>query len=296
MQHDEIVWQVINHQFCSFKSKVAKERTFCRNVYNVTGLCIKSACPLANSRYATIREEQGICYLYMKTAERAHTPKDLWEKIKLPANYTKALEIVSEQLQYFPKYLIHRNKQRLTKIHQMIIRMRKLKLKAKPKIVTTNTKVDRREVGKERKALQAAQLDRAIENELLERLKQVSEGEIYNYPEKSYTKVMSKIGEKDEMNEEDEEMEEDAIEEELEDEIEEEGPSYNIEYVEDFEMSDNEDDVEDFEVVPASKRKMASSSASKGGRRAAVGKSKGARVEVEYEQEDEGDLRERVAA
>jgi protein MAK16 len=131
MQHDEIVWQVINHQFCSFKSKIAKERTFCQNVYNVTGLCIKSACPLANSRYATIREEDGVCFLYMKTAERAHTPKNLWEKIKLPANYAKALELVSEQLMYFPKYLVHRNKQRLTKIHQMIIRMRKLKLKAK---------------------------------------------------------------------------------------------------------------------------------------------------------------------
>jgi len=130
-QVDEVIWQVINHQFCSFKTKVARERTFCQNPYNVTGLCIRSACPLANSRYATIREEDGVLYLYMKTAERAHTPKHLWEKIKLPANYTKALELVSEQLEHFPKYLVHRNKQRLTKIHQMLIRMRKLKLKAR---------------------------------------------------------------------------------------------------------------------------------------------------------------------
>lgn len=191
MQHDEVIWQIINHEFCSFKSKVARERTFCQNQYNVTGLCIRSACPLANSRYATIREEDGVCYLYLKTIERAHTPKYLWEKIRLPSDYLQALEIVSGQLEHFPKYLVHRNKQRLTKIHQMLIRMRKLKLKARPKIVTINTNNEKVERGKEKKALKAAQLERAIEKELLERLKQVSDGEIYNYPESSYNKVLN---------------------------------------------------------------------------------------------------------
>lgn len=131
MQSDEVVWQIINHGFCSFKTKIARERTFCQNPYNVTGLCLRSACPLANSQYATVREEEGICYLFIKTAERAHTPKYLWEKIRLPENYAKALETISTHLEYFPKYLVHRNKQRLTKIHQMLIRMRKLKLKAR---------------------------------------------------------------------------------------------------------------------------------------------------------------------
>ena len=276
---------------------MAKERTFCQNEYNVTGLCIRSACPLANSAYATIREENGVCYLYQKTAERAHTPKHLWEKIKLPANYTKALELVSKQLEFYPKYLVHRNKQRLTKIHQMIIRMRKLKLKARVRNETTNAKVDKREVRKEEKALKAAKLDRAIEEELLERLKQVSESEIYNYPSIEDNKALGRAknsfkdsGEAEEEVDVDddgemEEVEGEDLEEELEDD--EDGNDLQVEYVEDFEESDDEADIEEAAagMVAADLGGMKGGKVGKSAKKAGKGVSK--KRELEYEEETE---------
>lgn len=166
--------------------------------------------------------------MYMKTAERAHMPNKLWERIKLPRNYEKALEIIDKNLMYWPKFLVHKTKQRLTKMTQMRIRMRKLALKTREKIMTLPRKEIKREPRREEKAEKAAMLDKSIEKELLERLNKGVYGDIYNYPVNEYNKLLDDMEVKD------------AIEEDEEEEEPE------IEYVEGYEDLEEEDDMEDF--------------------------------------------------
>lgn len=316
MQHDEMIWTVINNQFCSHKTTLTNaksdKREFCRHPYSVTGVCNRSSCPLANSRYATIREDEGQVTLYLKSVERAHSPKNLWEKIHLSRNYSKALAQVDHHLQFFPKALIHRNKQRLTKIYQYLIRMRKLKLREragqKAKIVGVHRKIDQREERREKKALVAAKIEANIEKELVQRLAKGTYGDIYNFPEVPYQKLLE--------DGKDDEMEEETEEEESESEEEEAGLVEYVEDLEEEEESDEEVDMEDMEYeneggehessIGTTDRNDASNSSSEDdseedeqtsikktsispSRRKPMDskKRRGTRVEIEYEEEEE---------
>lgn len=293
---DEVIWQVINHQFCAFKIKTTKEQNFCRNEYNVSGFCNRQSCPLANARYATVKNIEGRLYLYMKTAERAHMPSKLWERVKLSKNYNKALSQIDENLQYWQKFLIHKCKQRLTRLTQVAMTERRLALREDERhYVGIKPKVKRREENRERKALAAAKIEKAIEKELLERLKSGAYGDKpLNVDENIWKKVLNK-----EYEEEEEEEDDDEIEIESGDEDSDVG---EVEYVEDdgeddlvdledlekwlddssASESESDDENDDDEVTTDGKRKTPEDDAA-----AKTKKRRRPRVEIEYEEEQE---------
>ncbi|CAH0017305.1 unnamed protein product [Clonostachys rhizophaga] len=253
MASDEIIWQIINQQFCAFKLKTEKNQNFCRNEYNVTGLCNRQSCPLANSRYATVRQHptKQTLYLYIKTVERAHLPSKMWEKIKLSNNYNKALEQIDEKLIYWPKFMLHKCKQRLTRLTQVNIRMRRIAAeeerlgeKLVPKLAP---KIRNRERARERKAEAAAKLEKTIERELLERLRQGAYGDQpLNVSEDIWKKVLNAM-ERDGEGLRDEDMDDGEDEEEELNSEEEDDLEKEVQYVSDIDESEEElEDLQDW--------------------------------------------------
>ncbi|KAF2357327.1 Ribosomal L28e/Mak16 [Trinorchestia longiramus] len=204
MQNDDVTWSIINKHHCSYKIKT-ESQWFCRNQYNVTGLCNRKSCPLANSRYATIREKKGVLYLFIREPERVYTPYKEWMRIKLSKTFITALQQIEDNLVFWPNYYKQKCRQRLLKITQYLARMRKMKLNNTKKLVPVRRKVERRLEKREEKALIAAKLDNAIEKQLLERLKEGTYERIYNFPKHAF----------------DVRLNEEELEEELEEDVEE---------------------------------------------------------------------------
>jgi protein MAK16 len=199
----------------------------------------------------------------------------MWEKVKLSRNYLQALEQISKNMEYWPEHQINRCKQRLTKMRQMLIRMRKLSMKEGVRLVPIKKKTERRERTRELKAEVAAKVDLAIEKELLERLKQGTYGDIYNFPKKQFNSVMDKNKEE----EEEDELEEDDDDEEFVEDLGDDEEELDGEFEDEIEPMVERLELEELGGKIRDLEDMVSLGAIKKRRRDVP------RVELEYEQE-----------
>ncbi|KAL6122874.1 mitogen activated protein kinase [Nucleospora cyclopteri] len=174
---DRKIWDSIgNKKSCAF-ALPTKAETLCKNKYNVTQLCNEFSCPLANTKYATVRLINDKIFLFVKEPENCNSPIKMYEKIELSLDYEKALKQLDENLEYWDKEIIHKCKQRMTKMFECLQRKRELAEEEQPVFTVRKTKMNRREKVRALKALNTLRFEKEIGEELMERLQQGIYGE-----------------------------------------------------------------------------------------------------------------------
>ena len=224
----------------------------------------------------------------MKTAERAHTPKELWESVKLDPSYNKALEQIDNELQYWPNFLKHKCKQRFTRLRQILIKRKKMKLEGRAEYKVVSHKAEKREKTRLIKAEKSAVIENHIVNELLKNIKNGKYDDIYNINHNAFNTILEKekatsVNQIDEdFNEEDyyKGYIEDFSDEEEEIEEDEENEDDDIEQKEKSEKSEEEEIDDIFKTSKDKKNKDNSKKDKKTGK-------KRKRHNIEYEQEYE---------
>ncbi|KAI5184540.1 protein MAK16 [Nematocida homosporus] len=171
MLDDQSIWNAIgqSHKFCSFKMKTDTEEVLCKNANNVSGICSRSTCPLANSKYATVRAINDKLYLLLKEPERVHKPRLQYEKILLDSDYKTALSQIDKEVKDFGSFLVHKCKQRLTKLSDYLERKELLDKIGRPNYIKRRKKAEKQDRARETKAVKVAKIEKSLESEILER-------------------------------------------------------------------------------------------------------------------------------
>ncbi|AAK39761.1 mak16-like protein (nucleomorph) [Guillardia theta] len=174
---DLVLWEIIgSDKFCSFKTKRDNHK-FCSNKYNINGFCSKQLCPLSNSFYATIIRKKSRLFLFIKTGMYSKFPSKIWKKYELSRNYLKALSQVDMKLAYWPEYFVFKNKQKLTRFYQIIIKEKITKIRQIEQDIKTSKNLL---IYKDSNLQKEYFLQKTLEHELLKRLHTGMYGNLYH--------------------------------------------------------------------------------------------------------------------
>ncbi|EAY08441.1 Mak16 protein [Trichomonas vaginalis G3] len=218
---DSLVWEILKFENCCFRVKT-DTLIFCRNEDNVTGICDRKSCSLANSQYGTVMLEKGKLILKTKTAERAHMPSKMWQKIELPENPEEAYKIIEYEMQYWDAWLIEKVKFRYGRLLETLQNMREMRKKeGQVKSLPIKKKIERRNATREQRALNVAHVEYSVQEELKRRLKAGEYGEIYNLNQAEFQDNLDELaGEEEEVDFVDASDFEELVEEEEEEVLE----------------------------------------------------------------------------
>ncbi len=107
-------------------------------------------------------------------------------------SYNKSIEQIDTELKYFPKFLIHKCKQRFTRIRQVLIKKKKMKLEGDEEYKIVSRKAEKREKSRLIKAEKSAVIENHIAQELLKNLKNGKYEGIYNFDKNAFRKILEK--------------------------------------------------------------------------------------------------------
>ncbi|OIR58902.1 MAG: MAK16 protein [Amphiamblys sp. WSBS2006] len=177
MQKDDLIWKIIGEKKCAHR-KTTEKHVFCGNKYSVTGACNREDCPLANGKYATVVEIEDACVLLRKTIERAHCPRDQWDRIILPADGKQAQVVIAHELEWWDKQAVRKCVRRERSLRACVGRRKEAK-KHVSVLEPRRRKEEKVERRRERKAAKVARIEAGVKRGILANLDRGVYGRIH---------------------------------------------------------------------------------------------------------------------
>ena len=102
------------------------------------------------------------------------------------------MEQIDKELEYWPKFLKHKCKQRFTRIRQVLVKKKKMKLEGAEEYKIHSRKAEKREKSRLIKAEKSAVIENHIAEELLKNLKNGKYEGIYNFDKKAFQTILER--------------------------------------------------------------------------------------------------------
>ena len=186
MTTDDNLWSIIgDEKNCRFKFKT-KNKNFCTNKLNPSGVCEKTSCPLVNSKHASVFKKGKRLFLATKELEGKHRlVRNLnqdFVKWEIPLdNEQTALKFIKEKLEDFDTLAATACVNKFKLLKNYLFRKQNKQKETKVFYLSIKKKQEKKLKKYENKALRNAFLEKNTKRALLERLEQGLYENVYTF-------------------------------------------------------------------------------------------------------------------